>query len=161
MLPHSLVVGKEEKFVLDNRAGEVAAELIQLEGLLGFAGLMLEEVAGIQNLIAEKIECFAMELISPRLSDEINHRTKRAAVLSLIAGIEDIDLLNTIYAGSGDPAFLTTFGIRCAVDIDSRGIRAVQKHVQSGEGRLHAVYAALETRPRGSNRSRCHFQKVH
>ena len=62
----ALVVGEEEGLVLEDRAAERAAELVLLEIGLGAAGAVVEEVVGVERVVAVELEAAAVEACSCR-----------------------------------------------------------------------------------------------
>ncbi len=68
-LAMALVVGEEERLVLEHRAADGAAELVLLELRLAAAGAVVEEVVGVERVVAVELErrcragCWCPDLI--------------------------------------------------------------------------------------------------
>ena len=77
----ALVVAEEERLVLEHRAAEGAAELVLLEVRLGAAGAVVEEVVGVEGVVAEELEGAAVELVGARLDLQVDDAAERAAEL--------------------------------------------------------------------------------
>src|SRR5437879_2568380 len=77
----SFVVEEEECPVLLNRPANGAAEVVPAHGSEFDAGLVIEEVIGVELVVAQEIISAAMELVRTRAGDNVNHRSAAKADL--------------------------------------------------------------------------------
>jgi len=66
--------------VPDDGASQVAAELIALERRR-LSGSNSKEVAGIQSIVAQELEQFAVELAATRASSQVDNRSRALALI--------------------------------------------------------------------------------
>ncbi len=76
----SVVVKKEEKAALQNRAAKIPAELVEMVGLLGATLSFGDGIGGIETAVAEELETGSMKLIGAGFGDHIDYGAAGAAV---------------------------------------------------------------------------------
>src|SRR4029077_3596440 len=94
MLVETFVGQEEEYFVLNDGAAEVCAEIIALEGSLGQQRARcvladIEEVSGIEIVIAEEFKQFAVVFIRPGTGGQVDDGAGVPAILRWERGIVD------------------------------------------------------------------------
>ena len=77
----ALIGRKEEQFVLDERAAESAAKLIEPYFLLLYTRLIVEEVVGIERVVADELEHAAVEGVGSRLAHQVGDGAGAVAIL--------------------------------------------------------------------------------
>ena len=84
---HTFIVDEKESLVVNDRATDGAAELVQMERLLRPAIRLvcgrIEIVARVKRRVAEKIEGVTVKIVGTALGDDVDGRTGAAAVFSL------------------------------------------------------------------------------
>ena len=80
-LPESLVISKNEYFVLPDRASSRASELIAAESCLGETVGIFKEIRRVQRAVAKKLIRTAVNLVGARAADRIDDAAGGEAVL--------------------------------------------------------------------------------
>ena len=107
-LPGSLIVTKEEKTVFDHRASDDAPKLIALENTLGG----IEEVAGIEHIIPQKLEGCAMNLVRARFGNRVDNGAREASILRVKRVRHQPEFLNGVERGNdGSPVVPAFFNV--------------------------------------------------
>src|SRR5262249_31836231 len=70
----SLVAAKQEKLVADERTAGGSAELILAESREAAAGDVIEKIVGVENVVAEKFEYGAVEIVGAGFESGVDHR---------------------------------------------------------------------------------------
>src|SRR5262245_47366622 len=84
---------EKESLVLDDRAANMTAELVAFEGRRLTRG-KVEEVAGVERVVAQKLEHLAVEFAGAGASRDVDHRAGVLAVLGAEGRVGDPELLN-------------------------------------------------------------------
>src|SRR5260221_9327565 len=102
-----VIAPKVERFVLLNGTADDSAELVLLQDLLsGLAGrivAVIEEVVGVKRLVPDELEHATMHLVAARLCDHVHVRAGVPPKAGVIGGGLNLELLNRIRTGNGDP----------------------------------------------------------
>ena len=97
-LPAALVVHEEERPVLRDRPAQDEAELVAAE--VRFVGVVRdggrEEVPRVQRLVAQELECRAVELIAPRPGGQVDDAAVEAPELGRRRAGDDLELLDRV-----------------------------------------------------------------
>ncbi len=94
----ALVVGEEERLVLDDRPAEGGAELVLREVRLRAAGLVQEEVVRIEAIVAQELEHAAVEVVRARLDLQVHDAAERLTELGRVGAGLDLELLERVDA---------------------------------------------------------------
>ena len=94
----AVVIEEEEQFVLDHRAAEVSAELIEVIILLREAGPIVLPAIGVEALVAEELEKRPMKVVSAALGDHVQNAPAGAPDLRRVAVGGNLILLHGILA---------------------------------------------------------------
>src|SRR6516162_3527358 len=129
------VVEEEPGLLLDQRAADRSAELLQDVDGLGDAIGFADCVVGAGSGIAVVVKSVAMESVGPRLGDGIEESGGAAAISRRIRRDRDLKLLNGIFTKHVRDAFAAA-GISEVVtcgagSIESEGVRAIAVGVTS------------------------------
>ncbi len=98
----TLIVTKEERLVLEDRAAQGAAELILFEVRLGPARAVVEEVVGIERVVPHELEGAAAQLVGPRLDLQVHDAAERAAELRGVGRGLHLELVERVDAREDD-----------------------------------------------------------
>jgi hypothetical protein len=79
--PVALVIEEVERLVFDDRAAHCAAELMLAEIGLRPSGAVVEEVVGVERVVAEEFEDAAVRLVGARLDLQVDDAAERMAEL--------------------------------------------------------------------------------
>src|SRR5262245_12400231 len=93
-MPQSFVGDEEKGLVPDDRAAKIAAKKIALEWRR-MTRRELEEVAGIQRVIAEEFEQLAMKSVGTGASCDVNDGAGALPIFGAERRIIDLELLHT------------------------------------------------------------------
>ncbi len=94
--PKALITEEEEQLVLNNRAADVGAELVLGKGSTSYVALVVEEVVGVQHLVAQELVCRTMEAVRARFCREVDHSTGKPAVFrTQVVGL-DLEFLDGV-----------------------------------------------------------------
>ena len=80
----AVVVKKEEKTVLENRAAEIPAKLVEMVGLFGLALRLGDRIGGIETAVTEELKTCAMKMIGAGFGDHIDDG---AACVTVFGGV--------------------------------------------------------------------------
>src|SRR5262249_6542255 len=94
----SVIVEKEERFVLQNRTAYVAAKLVEVIVALRKPRPVAFPAIGIQRLVPEELKRRSMPVVSAALRNHIDHTTPRATDLRRVAVGGDLEFLHGILA---------------------------------------------------------------
>src|SRR5262245_30880390 len=97
-MAHSLIREKEKSPVPDDRTAKTAAEQIALERRRR-TGSKVEEVAGVERIVAQKLEQFAVEFVGTGARRDIDDRAGILPVFGTEGRIIHLELLNTADGG--------------------------------------------------------------
>ena len=103
-----LVVGEEERPVPEQRAAERAAELVLLEVRLGAAGAVVEEVVGVERVVAVELEAAAVRDVGARLDLQVHDAAERAAELGRVGRGLQLELVERVDARERSPRSAAT-----------------------------------------------------
>src|ERR1039458_1160928 len=148
-LTDAFIVHEEEQFVLDQRATQVAAELIQSQRYI----LRREVVQGIKRIVAKEFKHAAVEIVTPRLGDDVDDVTVRTAVLGRERARHDFEFLDAVDAGTVDARLLAAQLGAGRLRINSGRVRAIEQYVGAGKGSLISTQAGLPEAAAMSHRS--------
>src|SRR6266849_79005 len=95
----ALIVEKEEGAVLLDGPAYRAAEVVPAYGSNFDAGLIVEEVVGIQLVVAQEIVEAAMEVVGSRAGDDVYHGGPAKADFRAEVGLLDLKLLHGVDRG--------------------------------------------------------------
>lgn len=92
-LTKPFIAEEEERAVLSNRAAERCAELIALEGRRFQS---VEEVARVERIIAQELECFSMKPIRARARGNVHDRAGVPAILRAERRVIHLEFLHCV-----------------------------------------------------------------
>ena len=92
-----LVVGEKEGPIAEQRTTERAAELVLLEVRLGAAGAVVEEVVGVERVVAVELESAPAHDVGARLDLQIHHAAERAAELGRVGRGLQLELVEGVH----------------------------------------------------------------
>ena len=98
----ALVVGEEEGLVLEHRAADGAAELVLLELGLGASGAVVEEVVGVERVVAVELEAAATQAVGPGLDLQVHDAAERPAEFGRVGRRLQLELVERIHAREDD-----------------------------------------------------------
>src|SRR5262245_4753405 len=93
-MAQSLVREQKERSALDQRAAKIAANQVALEGRR-MARREIEEVAGIQRVVAHKVEHLTMEFIGAGTRRDIHDSARTLPVFRAEGRVIHLELLHT------------------------------------------------------------------
>src|SRR6266498_4674004 len=96
LLAAPLLRPEEEDSVLDNRAAEIAAEVLVLQLPFRLTSGIKEEIVCVETVTAQEIEASAMKLIAAAFRDQIDDGALCLTVLCAEAVAFDFELCNGI-----------------------------------------------------------------
>ena len=114
MRPVSLVVHEKEELRSVEGTGEVAAELVELQG--NFRA-RLKVIPGVQIVVAQELKQRAVVAIGTGLGDDVHLRSQRESALGAVAAIGKVDLLDAVHACARDLRGFLAFGLKKAVHV--------------------------------------------
>jgi hypothetical protein len=97
MNPCALVVAEDEGFVLLDRSTRCEAELVLAELSFRYPGRVVEEVCGVELVIAEKLPQVPVKLVGSTLQSGVQRRTARAPELRAVIGGLHFELGDRVY----------------------------------------------------------------
>src|SRR5581483_5273958 len=137
MPPLAIVVEEEEILVLDYRAADCAAKLVDMVRLSGDAARVIDPGIGIHLPVAEIFKCGAVKLVGAGLGHDVGDRAAGASELGRVAAAVDLKLLHRIHAelvrsaaGAGASDGLA---IKIVVVVSAIDLHAVERPAEAAE----------------------------
>ncbi len=130
LLAKALVAEKEEGLVLEEGAAECAAEVVTIELVLA-RGFAIEEVAGVEVVVAEVVEGLAVDLVGAGAGGDVDDGAGGAAELGAEGGVDDLELGGGVDGGLEGDLVLRHIVEVDAVDLEVVGVFAI---AGGGEG---------------------------
>ena len=131
----SLVVHEEEGLVVPDGAAQRPAELVLAKGRLGAAELVVEQIIGVELVIAQKLEPAAVELIRAGLDLDIHDAAVGPAELRGVRAGLNLEFLDRVHAGKDDHGVQIQFVV---VDAIEQEVVVAGAHAIGDEGGRHA-----------------------
>src|SRR5260370_22128610 len=94
----SVIIEKEERLVLHDRAAQVAAELVEMIVAIGQPRPVVFPAIGIQRLVAEKLKRGSMPVVRAALRNHVDHSATRAAHFRRVTIGGDLEFLYGVLA---------------------------------------------------------------
>jgi len=95
-LPESFEAAEDERLVPAKRASRGAAKLVAPEGRRTYR--MVEEVAGIESAVSDKLEERAVKLIGSGHGHQTDLSARPLAVFGAIGVLQDVELAHRVHA---------------------------------------------------------------
>src|SRR5581483_7315403 len=105
-------IGEPEQLVLEERTSYRVSKLISAQFSFG----RVEEITGIEIVIAEKLKCVAMESVAAGFRDRVHYAAAVFAVFRVEAVGNEPEFLNGIKVGNKAGALVSTLAYITAVD---------------------------------------------
>ena len=145
-----LIVTKEERLVLEDRAAQSATELVLLEVRFGAAGAVVEKVIGVERVVAVELESAAAHPVGAGLDLQVDDAAERPAELGRIGRSLELELIERVDAREDDDGLQPRFVVVDAVKHVVVVARTLAVGGKRGGGAPRETTRSVDVRPRNA-----------